>query len=131
MFTASGKVVSVCDVASGTNTNTHKGWAKQVFILETFNREDHGVVGVTDPYRHKIVIEVWGEDKIKEYSKFYSMDGELFNLPPVTVDFEINGRSVDGKWYSSNSLVSMRYYGQQENLKDITQRLVNQFSVKK
>ncbi len=57
-------------------------WSKQEFIVET-----------QETYPKKICINVWGQDKVDELSKY--ADGELLKF-----SVNIESREYNGRWYT-------------------------------
>ncbi len=57
-------------------------WSKQEFIVET-----------QETYPKKICINVWGQDKVDELSKF--ADGDLLKF-----SVNIESREYNGRWYT-------------------------------
>lgn len=126
-YTASGRVIAVCQEEHGVSANIQKPWRKQTFVIETLNRDDDP--NIDDRFRHKIAFDVRG-DNIDAYKKYYQKDNELFELPPITVLFEIESRpygNSEDKWFTSNTAFSVREYTGDTYVRDIRDKLVQQF----
>ncbi|MCQ2311590.1 MAG: DUF3127 domain-containing protein [Paludibacteraceae bacterium] len=124
-YTASGRVIAVCQEEHGVSANTQKTWRKQTFVIETLNRDDDP--NIDDRFRHKIAFDVRG-DNIDAYKKYYQKDGELFDLPPITVLFEIESRPYgngdDERWFTTNTAFSVREYTGAKDIRDVQAQLV-------
>lgn len=124
-YTASGRVISVCQEEHGVSANTQKPWRKQTFVIETLNRDDDP--NIEDKFRHKIAFDVRG-DQIDAYKKYYQKDNELFELPPITVQFEIESRPYgngdDERWFTTNTAFSVREYTGAKDIRDVQAQLV-------
>lgn len=82
MHQLTGKIISLFDIKEGIAKSTGNKWMLQQFLFETIEQ-----------YPKKILLELFGEDKIK----FHNLQiGEN-----VTVNFTINAREYNGKWYNS------------------------------
>lgn len=79
-----GRVIKLLPVASGTSARTGNPWMNQEFVLETH-----------DQYPKKMVIRIFGEDKIKSMN---IKEGE-----EVTVSFDIDAHEYNGRWYNTLS----------------------------
>lgn len=76
-----GKVIQVLNIEQGVGKASGKEWRKQTFVLSVFYGESE---------RESMVpLTLWGEkcDSIPQVGQ------------QVTVDFDINGREYNGKWY--------------------------------
>lgn len=77
-----GKVINILPIQGGESNTTGKSWQVKTFIIET-----------QDKYTHKVAIELFGEDRIKDN--------------PVQVDnvynisFDLESREFNGRWYTS------------------------------
>jgi hypothetical protein len=75
-----GRIIAAMERRSGTSS---KGaWVSQDFVVETTDEQ----------YAKKCLFNVFGEDKLNEYS---IQVGDA-----VTVSFDINAREYNGKWYN-------------------------------
>ena len=76
-----GRIAQKMNVQSGT---TARGaWSKQEFILEY--QEGN--------FPTKVVMHVWGEDKVRELEKYQVND-------KVKVSFNLGSREYNGRWYT-------------------------------
>ena len=76
-----GRIAQKMNVQSGT---TARGaWSKQEFIFEY--QEGN--------YPTKVVMHVWGDDKVKELEKYQVND-------KVKVSFNLSSREYNGRWYT-------------------------------
>lgn len=78
-----GIIIVVMDVQSGVS-QSGKSWARQEFVLETEER-----------YPKRCLFRLFGEDRIKTAALAKNMR--------VTVDFDIDAREYQGKWYNDVS----------------------------
>lgn len=77
-----GKVIAILDVRTGQSKTTGNSWMVQSYVIETH-----------DQYPKKMVFEVFGEDKIKQFN---IQAGEEIN-----VSFDIDARQWQDKWFNS------------------------------
>ena len=76
-----GRIAQKMNVQSGT---TARGaWSKQEFILEYQEGS----------FPTKVVMHVWGEDKVRELEKYQVND-------KVKVSFNLGSREYNGRWYT-------------------------------
>ena len=76
-----GRIAQKMNLQSGT---TARGaWSKQEFIFEY--QEGN--------YPTKVVMHVWGDDKVKELEKYQVND-------KVKVSFNLSSREYNGRWYT-------------------------------
>ena len=77
----SGKVIQVLNLEQGVGKASGKEWRKQTFVLSVFysGNERESLVPLT----------LWGD----------KCDSTPQVGQQVTVDFDINGREYNGKWY--------------------------------
>lgn len=75
-----GIIIAVLGIQNGTS-QSGKPWAKQEFVLETEER-----------YPKRCCFQMFGEDKIKAAALVQNMR--------VTVDFDIDAREYQGRWYN-------------------------------
>lgn len=78
-----GIIIAVLDVQSGVS-QSGKNWARQEFVLETEER-----------YPKRCLFHLFGEDRIKTAALAKNMR--------VTVDFDIDAREYQGRWYNNVS----------------------------
>lgn len=76
-----GKVIAVLEPRSGIAKSSGNPWKTQEYVIET-----------NEQYPHRLVFNVFGEDKINEYS---IKMGET-----IKVSFDINCREYNGRWYN-------------------------------
>lgn len=77
----SGKVIQVLNLEQGVGKASGKEWKKQTFVLSVYYSDNEREASVP--------LTLWGD--------------KCDNTPQVgqqvTVDFDINGREYNGKWY--------------------------------
>lgn len=76
-----GTIEAKLPVAKGTSANGE--WAKQEFVIKYKSGN----------YDNRVVLNVWGIDKVNDLARYKV--GET-----VEVDFDINAREYNGKWYN-------------------------------
>ena len=76
-----GKVIAVLEARSGVSKATGNTWMTQDYVVETHEQ-----------YPRRMVFNVFGEDKIKQFN---IQQGEEIN-----VVFDINAREWQGKWFN-------------------------------
>lgn len=76
-----GKIIFVGEARSGVARSTGNPWMSQDYVLET-----------AEQYPRRMMFNVFGEDKIKQFN--LSVGAE------VTVQFDINAREFNGRWYN-------------------------------
>ena len=76
-----GKIIAVLPPKSGTSARG--GWKSQQYVLET-----------EEQYPKRLLFEVFGEDKIKQF--------DLKEQARVKVGFDPRADQKDGHWYGSN-----------------------------
>ena len=76
-----GKIAQKQPVQSGTSARG--GWSKQEFVVEYQDGN----------FPTSAAFTAWGDDKVKELSKFQVGDA-------VKVSFNIRGREYNGRWYN-------------------------------
>lgn len=85
----SGKVIQVLDLISGeSKRNPGKMWHKQEYVIETYAN-----------YPRQVCFGIFGEDKIKNANIQLGED--------ITVQFEINSREYNGKWYTNIDAINV------------------------
>ena len=77
-----GKVIEILEARTGQSKTTGNNWMVQSYVIETH-----------DQYPKKMVFEVFGEDKIKQFN---IQAGEEIN-----VSFDIDARQWQNKWFNS------------------------------
>ena len=76
-----GKIIAVLPVKKGT---TDKGdWQSQQYVLETI-----------EEYPKRLLFEVFGESKIKEF--------DIKQDEVLTVSYDPKAEEKDGRWYGKN-----------------------------
>ena len=76
-----GRIAQKMTVQSGTSARG--AWSKQEFIFEY--QEGN--------YPTKVVMHVWGDDKVRELDKYQVND-------KVKVSFNLSSREYNGRWYT-------------------------------
>ena len=92
---ATGKIIAVMPALSGTSQRTGNSWMTQQYVLE-----------VPGMYPKKMVFEVFGEDKIKNFNVQLGME--------VTVSFEIDAHEYNGRWFNEVRAWNVKHAGQQQ-----------------
>lgn len=77
-----GKIIFVLPAKSGVSASTGNPWMIQSYVIE-----------VPGQYPKKCVFDVFGEDRIKQFN---IQSGE-----DLTVQFDIDAREVNGRWFNS------------------------------
>lgn len=77
-----GKIIQILPLQGGTSTRTGNPWSVQSFIIET-----------QEQYPRKVCVELFGEERIKA--------NPLVLDEIVTVNFDIESREFNGRWYTS------------------------------
>jgi len=128
-YTVSGKVIAVLKEEHGNGATSQKPWRKRTFVVESFCREDDP--NVTDRFRHKVVLDLWN-DKIDAYIKYICREDELFDdVPPVTVQFEVEASKAGERWFSSNTAFSVREYTGEHDIRDIASDIAKNMSMRR
>lgn len=78
----SGKVIAVLPSRSGVSTRTGNSWMTQQYVIE-----------IPGQYPKKMVFEVFGEDRIKQFNIMLNAE--------ITVQFDIDASEYNGKWYNA------------------------------
>jgi len=78
----SGKVIAVLPAKSGVSARTGNDWMTQQYVIE-----------IPGQYPKKMVFEVFGEDRIKQFNILLNAE--------ITVQFDIDASEYNGKWYNS------------------------------
>ncbi len=83
MNTVTGRIIAILEPATGDSKKTPgTKWMRQEFVLET-----------EEMYPRKVCFQLWGEDRIR------MADIKMNDL--VTVEFDIESREFNGRWYTS------------------------------
>ena len=77
----SGKIIVVQEPKTGTSSKTGNPWMMQEYVIE--------IPGI---YPRHFAFTVFGEDRIKQL--------DIKNGEDLTVQFEIDAREHNGKWYN-------------------------------
>jgi len=75
-----GKVIQVLQMEQGVGKSSGKEWKKQTFVLSVFRDNEK---------ESQVPLTLWGD----------KCDSTPQVGQQVTVDFDINGREYNGKWY--------------------------------
>ena len=76
-----GKIIVVQEAKSGSSSKTGKPWMMQEYVIE-----------VPGQYPRHCAFTVFGEDRIKQMN--------IQNGEDLTVQFDIDAREYNGKWYN-------------------------------
>ena len=76
-----GRIIVVQEAKSGTSSKTGNPWMMQEYVIE-----------VPGQYPRHCAFTVFGEDKIKQLN--------IQNGEDLTVQFDIDAREYNGKWYN-------------------------------
>ena len=76
-----GKIIVVQEAKSGTSSKTGNPWMMQEFVIE-----------MPGQYPRHCAFTVFGEDRIKQMN--------IQNGEDLTVQFDIDAREYNGKWYN-------------------------------
>ena len=89
-----GTIIAIMPAKSGVSARTGNPWMTQEYVIE-----------VPGQYPKKCVFSIFGEDRIKQ-----------FNLQPgeqnVTVQFDIDAKEHNGRYYNDNRCYSVLRAGQ-------------------
>ena len=100
-----GKIIAVMPAQSGTSQRTGNTWMTQQYVLE-----------VPGMYPKKMVFEVFGEDRIKNFAL---KQGE----EDVTVSFEIDAHEYNGRWFNEVRAYNVKRVGQQPTAQSVASNL--------
>lgn len=78
---ATGKIIAVMPANCGTSQRTGQTWMSQQYVLE-----------VPGMYPKRMVFEVFGEDRIKNFAIQQGQE--------VKVSFEIDAHEYQGRWFN-------------------------------
>lgn len=76
-----GIIIAVSETRSGVSQRTGNGWMSKEFVIE-----------VPGQYPRKCAFTVFGEDRINQFN--------IQNGEEVTVQFDIDAREYNGRWYN-------------------------------
>ena len=76
-----GRIIVVQEAKSGTSSKTGNPWMMQEYVIE-----------VPGQYPRHCAFTVFGEDRIKQMN--------IQNGEDLTVQFDIDAREYNGKWYN-------------------------------
>jgi len=76
-----GKIIAVMEAKSGISQRTGNSWMTQEYVIE-----------VPGTYPRRCMFNIFGEDRIKQFN---IQAGE-----ELTVQFDIDAREYNGKWYN-------------------------------
>ena len=93
---ATGKIIAVMPANSGTSQRTGQTWMSQQYVLE-----------VPGMYPKRMVFEVFGEDRIKNFGLKQGEDD-------VTISFEIDAHEFNGRWFNEVRAYNVKRAGQQQ-----------------
>ena len=88
-----GKIIAVMPANSGTSQRTGQAWMSQQYVLE-----------VPGMYPKRMVFEVFGEDRIKNFNVQVGQE--------VTVNFEIDAHEYNGRWFNEVRAWNVKPAGQ-------------------
>lgn len=91
-----GKIIAVIPAKSGSSQRTGNTWMSQQYVME-----------VPGMYPKRMVFEVFGEDRIKNFAL---KQGE----EDVTVSFEIDAHEYNGRWFNEVRAYNVKRAGQQQ-----------------
>lgn len=90
-----GKIIAVMPANSGQSQRTGQTWMSQQYVLE-----------VPGMYPKRMVFEVFGEDRIKNFAIQQGQE--------VKVSFEIDAHEYNGRWFNEVRAWDVRPAGQQQ-----------------
>lgn len=76
-----GKIIAIMEARSGVSARTGNPWMMQDYVIE-----------VPGQFPRRMVFNIFGEDRIKQFAL---QAGE-----EVTVQFDIDAREYNGRWYN-------------------------------
>lgn len=77
-----GKIIAVLPAQSGVSARTGKQWYSQDYVIE-----------IPGQYPKRMCFNIFGEDRVKQFNVVMN--------DQVTVQFDIDAKEVNGKWYNS------------------------------
>lgn len=84
-----GKIIAILEKRTGVAKSTGNNWVSQSYVIES-----------NEAYPKKMCFEIFGEEKIK--------DSNIQLLEELTVNFDIDAREYNGKWYNSFKLITVK-----------------------
>ena len=90
-----GKIIAIMPANSGVSQRTGQTWMSQQYVLE-----------VPGMYPKRMVFEVFGEDKIRNFAIQQGQD--------VVVSFEIDAHEYQGRWFNEVRAWDVKPFGQQQ-----------------
>lgn len=100
-----GKIIAVMPAQSGVSQRTGNTWMTQQYVLE-----------VPGMYPKRMVFEVFGEDRIKNFAL---KQGE----EDVTVSFEIDAHEYNDRWFNEVRAYNVKRVGQQPTAQSVASNL--------
>ena len=91
-----GKIIAIMPANSGVSQRTGQTWMSQQYVLE-----------VPGMYPKRMVFEVFGEDKIRNFAIQQGQD--------VVVSFEIDAHEYQGRWFNEVRAWDVKPFGQQQH----------------
>lgn len=76
-----GKILAVMEARSGSSSRTGNSWMVQEYVIE-----------VPGQFPQKCMFTIFGEDRIKQFN--------IQNGEDVTIQFDIDAREYNGRWYN-------------------------------
>lgn len=77
-----GKIIAVLPAQSGVSARTGNPWYSQDYVIE-----------IPGQYPKKMCFNIFGEDRVRQFNVVMN--------DQVTVQFDIDAREVNGKWFNS------------------------------
>lgn len=77
-----GKIIAVLPAQSGVSARTGNQWYSQDYVIE-----------IPGQYPKKMCFNIFGEDRVRQFNVVMN--------DQVTVQFDIDAKEVNGKWYNS------------------------------
>ena len=96
-----GKIIAVMPANSGQSQRTGQTWMSQQYVLE-----------VPGMYPKRMVFEVFGEDRIKNFNLQQGQED-------VTVCFEIDAHEYNGRWFNEVRAFNVKRAGQQPTAQSV------------
>ena len=100
-----GKIIAVMPAQSGVSQRTGNTWMTQQYVLE-----------VPGMYPKRMVFEVFGEDRIKNFAL---KQGE----EDVTVSFEIDAHEYNDRWFNEVRAYNVKRVGQPPTAQSVASNL--------
>lgn len=89
-----GKIIAVMEARGGVSARTGNSWKTQEYVLE-----------VPGQYPKRCVFNVFGEDRINQFN--------IQNGEELTIQFDIDAREYNGRWYNDIRAYNVIRGGQQ------------------